>query len=550
MHSSLFYPSEKPQWTSTRWKKAESIIAKLQHRIAKATLEGEYRKIRNLQRLLVKSLSARLKAVRQCSQENKGKSTPGIDGELWTTSKLKLEAAFLLRKRSKTKPLLRISIPKKDGSLRPLGIPVMSDRARQALWNLALTPVVESTSDLVSYGFRLYRSCWDAHAQIQVVLSRKVSPQWILDADIRKCFDTISHEWLLENTPMESKILKSWLKSGFMEGGEFFNTEAGTPQGGSISPTLSNHALNGMQTVLKQAFPIKQVGSSTNRTSYSSGINLIRYADDFIITGRSKRQLERVKKLLSEFLLPRGLELHPDKTKIVHINDGFNFLGWTFVKGQNGYLQRLISKDSQQAHKAKLRDLVKNSGNKPASALISDLNPVIRGWCNYHRCCSGIGSVWSKTNQYLYRLLWKWARKRHPRQSRVWIYDKYWKRVDKRLTFVAHSDKDLTHYKMTPYRFTTLPIRRLKGETNVFLLTNKEYIYKIWNIKKVNLEAGLRQTLWRGQKGICPCCNLPLQGSGDNLTDIHHRLPLSKGGSNQLSNLELIHEHCHYEIHG
>lgn len=476
MHTSLFYPSEKPQWTSTRWKKAESIIAKLQHRIAKATLEGDYRKIRNLQRLLVKSLSARLKAVRQCSQENKGKRTPGIDGELWTTPRLKLEAAFLLRKRSKTKPLLRISIPKKDGSLRPLARLVMMDRARQALWNLALSPVVESTSDPVSYGFRPYRSCWDAHAQIKVVLSRKDSPKWILDADIRKCFDTISHKWLLENTPMESKILESWLKSGFMKGGKFFNTESGTPQGGIISPTLSNHTLNGMQQVLKKAFPRKQVGNSVSRTSYSSSINLIRYADDFIVTGRSKRQLERVKKVLSEFLLPRGLELHPDKTQIVHINEGFNFLGWTFVKGRNGYLQRLISKDAQQSHKAKLRDLVKNSGNQPPSALIANLNPVIRGWCNYHRCCSGIWSIWSKTNQYLYRLLWKWACKRHPRRSRLWIYDKYWKYVDKRRTFVAPLQKDLIHYKMTPYRFTNLPIRRLKGETNVYLLTNTKTI--------------------------------------------------------------------------
>lgn len=453
MHTSLFYPSEKPQWTSIRWKNAESIIAKLQHRIAKATLEGNHRKIRNLQRLLVKSLSARLKAVRQCSQENKGKSTPGIDGELWTTPKLKLEAASLLHKRSKTKPLLRISIPKKDGSLRPLGIPVMLDRARQALWNMALTPVVESTSDPVSYGFRPYRSCWDAHAQIKVVLSRKDSAQWILDAEIRKCFDSISHDWLLNNTPMESKVLKSWVKSGFMEGSKFFTTEAGTSQGGIISPTLANHALNGMHSLLKKEFSRKQVDSSSSRTSYSSSINLIRYADDFIVTGRSQRQLERVKKLVSEFLLPRGLELHPEKTQIVHITKGFNFLGWTFIKSRNGYLQRLISKESQQTHKAKLRDLVKNSGNKPPSALISDLNPLIRGWCNYHRCCSGIWSVWSKTNQYLYRLLWKWVRKRHPRRPRTWLYDKYWKFVDKRRTFVSPHEKDLTYYKMTPYRF-------------------------------------------------------------------------------------------------
>lgn len=526
INTSLFYPSKKPQWTSTRWREAESIIAKLQHRIAKATLRGNYREIRNLQRLLVKSLSARLKAVRQCAQENKEKDTPGIDGELWTTPKLKLDAAFLLRKRSKTKPLLqlpcpvtklpfplvikfplsakalssmakgqcqkRIYIPEKDHSLHPLGIPVMLDRARQALWNLALIPVVESTSDPVSYGFRPYRGCWDAHAQIKVVLSRKDSPQWIMNANIRKCLDIISHDWLLENTPMETKVLKSWLKSGFLDAGKLFTTEEGTPQGGVISPTLSNHVLNGMYNVLKEAFSRKQVGNSPESTSYSSQVNLIRYTDNFIVTGGSERQLERVKSILKEFLLPRGLEIDPGKTQIVHISEGFNFLGWTFIKGKNGYLQRSICKNAQQAHKAKLRDLIKNSRNKSPSALIADLNPIIRGWCNYHRCCSGIWTVWSKTNQYLYRLLWKWARNRHTRRSRLWIYDKYWKRVDKRLTFVAPSHKNLTHYKMTPYKFTSLPIRSLKSSTNVYLTTDKEYVRKILMQKQVDLEVGLR----------------------------------------------------------
>jgi RNA-directed DNA polymerase len=476
MQNSLFYPSKKAQWTFTRWKKAENIIAKLQHRIAKATLEGNYRKIRNLQRLLVQSLSARLKAVRQVAQENKRRNTPGIDGELWTTPKLKLEAAFLLHKRSKTKPLRRIYIPKKDGSTRSFGIPVMSDRARQALWNLALLPVVESTSDPVSYGFRPFRGCWDAHAQIRGVLSHKDAAQWVLDGETRKCFDTINHEWLLKNTPMEIRILRSCLKSGFLDSGEFFTNTEGTPQGGIISSTLANHVLNGMFEVLKSAFPRKQVGKTSLRTPHSSGVNLIRYADNFVVTGRSCRQLQEVKKVLSEFLRPRGLDLHPQKTCIYHIHDGFHFLGWTFRKTANGYLQRFISKDAQKYHKARLRGIVKNTGNKPASALISTLNPVIQSWCNYHRCCTNSRRVWSKTNQYLYRLLWKWVCNRHNRQSRRLIYDKYWKLVGKRRTFVAPNEKDLTYYKLTPYRFTNLPIRRLKGDTKQRFFSNPKRI--------------------------------------------------------------------------
>ena len=482
MHHSLFYPSKNPHWTSTRWKKAESIIAKLQHRIAKATLEGDSRKVRNLQRLLVKSLSARLKAVRQVAQDNKEKNTSGIDGELWETPTRKLNAAFLLHKRCKTNPLRRIYICNKDGSSRFLGLPVMFDRARQALWNLALIPVVETTSDSFSYGFRPYRGCWDAHAQIQAILSRKDSATWILDTDIRKCCDTSSHDWLLRNTPMERKILKSWLKSGFMNQGEFFNTEKGFSQAGVISPTLASHVLNGMQNVLKNTFPCKKVDSSSPKTRYSSQstmvldfankVNLIRYADDLIITGQSHAQLEKVQSVLTDFLRPRGLELNLDKTRIVRISQGFDFLGWSFRKASNGYLLRVISKKDEQCHKAKLRDIVKNSGNKPPSALISELNPVIRGWCQYHRCCSRIWPVWSRTNQYLFRLLWKWARNRHTRRSRLWIYDKYWKYVDGRRTFVSSNGKDVNDYKLIPYRFKNLPIRGLKGTTNVYLASS------------------------------------------------------------------------------
>lgn len=557
----ISYPLEDAQWSSTRWKSVENNIAQLQHRIAKATLENDYRKVRHLQRLLVRSLSARLKAVRQVSEENSGKQTPGADNELWKTPKRKLMAALELRKRSKTKPLRRIYIPKKDGTSRLLGIPAMIDRARQALWNLALNPVVESTSDPISYGFRPHRGCWDANAQIRVFLSRKDSPTWILDADIRKCFDTISHDWLLANTPMEKKVLRSWLKSGFIESsGEFFDTEAGTPQGGVISPTLSNHVLNGLHDVLKASFPLKQIGPSNKRTTYSPKVNLVRYADDFIVTGRDKMQLERAKEVISDFLRPRGLELHPTKTKIVTVYEGFDFLGWNFRKMNNGKLLSIISKESQKSHRQQLREVIKKAGNSPPSALISKLNPIIRGWCNYHRCAHCIWKVWNSTNQYLFRLLWKWAQNRHQRRSRYWIYDRYWKHFDGRRTFSdsqalskdspSQTIKDAT-YKLVHYNFGVLPIRRISGQTNVYLLDKetRTKIRRVWKMKHIDKEVGIRKNLWRRQRGVCTRCNHLLPPSGHSLTDIHHKVPLSRGGSNRLDNLELIHEHCHYEHH-
>ena len=237
-------PSDDERWKSTQWNEVEKVVARLQHRIAVATSEGNWRDVRNLQRLLVKSFAARLKAVKRVAQDNQGKNTPGVDGVRWTTPAQRYQAALSLTDRKrKAQPLKRVFIPKASGKLRPLGIPCMWDRANQALWDLALLPVAEELSDNNSYGFRPFKGAWDAYAQIHTLFSRKkYAADWILDADIKGFFDNLSHDWLLENIPMDKRTLRSWLKAGVLEDGKFQRTDEGTPQGGVISPTLANIA--------------------------------------------------------------------------------------------------------------------------------------------------------------------------------------------------------------------------------------------------------------------------------------------------------------------
>ena len=268
-----------------------------------------------LQRLLTRSFSGKALAVKRVTT-NRGKHTPGIDGEVWNTSTKKSQGIKNLKQKGyRTKPLRRIYIPKANGRKRPLGIPTMTDRAMQALHLMSLSPIAETTGDLHSYGFRTYRSAADAMEQIFNVLANRYSPQWILEGDIRKCFDEIAHKWLLSTIPMEKTILRKWLKSGFMERKTLYPTHTGTPQGGIASPVLANMALDGLEEVIAQTFG--KIGSQKRK---KFGVNLVRYADDFIVTGKSKDILEiQVKPLIANFLSERGLTLSKEKTSITHM---------------------------------------------------------------------------------------------------------------------------------------------------------------------------------------------------------------------------------------
>jgi RNA-directed DNA polymerase len=347
-------------WNSLNWSDCERTVSKLQARIAKATKEGRWGKVKALQWLLTHSLSGKALAVKRVT-ENQGKRTPGIDGEIWKTPATKTRAMLSLGRRGyKPQPLRRVHIPKSNGKLRPLGIPTMKDRAMQALHLLAFDPVSETTADKDSYGFRKERAVRDALQERFHVLSRQSRPQWILEADIKGCFDNISHDWMLRHIPMDTQVLRKWLKVGFVDKTQWFPTEAGTPQGGIASPTLSNMALDGLEKRLSRRFPYR---STEGRLK----VHIIRYADDFIITGRSIELVEQAKAEVEAFLAERGLSLSPEKTKITHISEGFDFLGFNARTYKGKYLP-MPSKEAQGRVLRKVRGIIR--GNKPRGSNI------------------------------------------------------------------------------------------------------------------------------------------------------------------------------------
>jgi len=305
-------------WDQINWSQCVRNVRRLQARIVKATVEKRWGKVKALQRLLTCSFYGKALAVKRVT-DNQGKRTSGVDGRLWLTPASRQKAIDTLRRHGyQPQPLRRVYIPKANGKLRPLGIPTMKDRAMQALHLLALLPVAETTADRNSYGFRPGRSTADAIEQCYLMLASKWRARWVLEGDIRGCFDNIQHEWMLGHIPTDKKLLRQWLKAGFVEKRILFPTEAGTPQGGIISPTLANLTLDGLEPLLKETF------SKTRKPSPQ--VNLIRYADDFIITGITKELLENeVKPLVEQFLRDRGLQLSPEKTCITHIEQGFVF---------------------------------------------------------------------------------------------------------------------------------------------------------------------------------------------------------------------------------
>lgn len=418
-------------WETIDWKKAVTHVRMLQMRIAKAFREGKRGRVKSLQRILTNSFYAKVLAVKRVTT-NKGAKTPGVDGIIWNTATKKINAALSLKRKGyKTKPLKRIHIPKKqNGRLRPLSIPVMECRAQQALHLLSLEPIAETIADKNSYGFRPLRSTADAIAQCFIALSHKTSAQYILEGDIRACFDNISHRWLEENIPMDRSILRKWLKAGYIEKGKFHATNAGAAQGGIISPTTLIVTLSGLEKVVKAA------------TKPKDKVNVCIYADDFIITGANEEVLgNKVKPVVEAFLSERGLTLHSEKTKITRIDEGFDFLGMNIRKYNNGKLIVKPAKSSVHRFLADIRGIIKSNKACKTEELIRMLNPKIRGWSNYYKhVCSK--KTFSYVDHEIFKAIWSWAVRRHPNKGKRWVQRKYFRSFALRNWIFSAKTKD------------------------------------------------------------------------------------------------------------
>jgi RNA-directed DNA polymerase len=537
--------SHEPEgWYDIDFKRAYRNVRRLQARIVKATQEGRWNKVRALQHLLTHSYSAKVLAVKRVT-ENDGKRTPGVDGQVWDTPQKKAKAVHTLQWRGyRPQPLRRIYIPKNSdkSKKRPLSIPTMKDRAMQALYLMALDPVAETLADPNSYGFRKERSPADAIQQCYTILARKDGASWILEGDIRACFDTICHNWLLANIPMHKAILNKWLKAGYIEQSALHPTEEGVPQGGIVSPVIANLTLDGLETMQWERYP------KGTRRARDAKVHLVRFADDWVITGSSKELLEcEIKPLVEEFLRERGLELSHEKTHITHIDNGFDFLGQNIRK----YNGKLLIKPAQKSVKRLLnqvRETIKANRHVSAGLLIARLNPIIRGWTQYHRHVVS-KHTFSKIDHAIFQAVWRWAKRRHPNKGKWWVKQKYFRMIGDR-DWVFYGELDGKEFRL--FLAASVQIKRhtkIKGEANPYDPEWELYFEERLAAKMAKDMAGYRQPLrlWEAQEGLCPICN-------QNITrktgwHNHHIIWRSKGGPDSADNRILLHPDCHRKVH-
>ncbi|MEO1181797.1 MAG: group II intron reverse transcriptase/maturase, partial [Cyanobacteria bacterium J06636_28] len=528
------------------WRKLERRVFKLQKRIYRASLRGDAKAVRRLQRLMMKSWSAKCLAVRRVTQDNRGKKTAGIDGLASLSPKARLILVGCLQLGDKATPSRRVWIPKPgNGSeQRPLSIPIMYDRALQALVKQALEPEWEAKFEPNSFGFRPGRSCRDAIGAIFLAIKQK--PKYVLETDVAKCFDKIDQKALCEKlntSPSLTRQIRAWLKAGVMDKNQFQATPTGAAQGSVISPLLANVALHGMEVDLQKAF------RSDQRPM------LVRYADDLVALHKDLGVVQASQQFLSEWLSGIGLELKPSKTRITHTlvphegQVGFDFLGYEVrqypvgkTHSKQGFKTFIKpSKEAKLGHSYRIREVVKAHKAASQAALIDRLNPIIRGWANYFsNVCSK--STYSSMDALMYQKLRAWARRRHPNKNQHWIARKYWLvGIGEGWVFASRNNQ----HPMRLFRHDQTPIKRhikVQGSRSPY---DGDWLYwsrRLGHHPTVTLRVA---RLLKRQSGRCAHCGLYF--FPDNLMEVHHMD--SNQNNYKQDNLALIHRHCHDQIH-
>jgi RNA-directed DNA polymerase len=541
------------EWKSIPWKTFQRKVYKLQMRIYRASRRGDARTVHRLQRLLMKSFTAKCLAVRTVTQDNRGKKTAGVDGVKALSPPQRSDLVRTLSLTAKARPTRRVWIPK-PGSVeqRPLGIPTMRDRAAETLAVLALEPEWEAVFEPNSYGFRKGRSVHDAMKAIRDAITQKA--KYVLDADIAACFTRINHEALLNKLhtfPALRRVIHGWLKAGVLEGTELFPTEEGTPQGGPLSPLLANVALHGLETAISSAFPAR-LPRSQGREHWRPVV--IRYADDFVVLHQDRAVIEQAQQIASHWLASMGLELKPSKTRITHTLHqtvepaGFDFLGFHVRqyavgkthRGKRGRGFKTIIKPStakQQQHLADLAEAVQAHPQSPVKTLVATLNPKIVGWANYYSRQNS-SEVFSRLDHLLWQKLWPWATRRHPTKSHAWVKERYWPtRGRRRWVFGLRDGTALARHAAT----TIDEHVKVKGDASFF---DGNVVYWASRLGRHPELPKSKAELLKRQQGRCARCGLFFTDRHE-VMESDHRRPRSLGGQDGIQNRDLVHRHCH-----